>query len=526
MAGTLEKQRFSWADLGIWVGADPPARFVTYAQWLANPGSGYFSWIDISTGVRAKEIAAPYGHVQAGVGTPLIDLTNTIDLAALYGALAVAAGTATLDIMIPSPVDLAAEAGVVQPGVGTPTVSTGVMVVLAAGYGAASPEVGTATIAVQGRISLASDFGAIAAAVGTPTLATQARIALASAYGAVAPGVGTAAVEATTTLDVTAPSISSFSVPATASSTSLTGISAAATDAVGVTGWVIKDVAGGASAPTATASECTQTTGISGGSLSSSALTHTAGGTGARDFYLFARDAAGNVATSSASTCTISVGGITHVGEGALFAQSKADGATFTVGLPAGISQNDILLLILGGGSYSTVEPPTGWADVATTNFGANSSGFSAGSVYWKRAGESETDPTCTAHGDDGEGPVPTINVARIVGFRGCAASGSPIDVAGVSASGTGTSITGSARTTATANAMVILAGGYAGASITYSTPGVSVDAVVSGSSASGSCFLAYDDAPSNSPGPKSAPTAAASPSAGWSVITFALKPA
>ena len=119
-----------------------------------------------------------------------------------------------------------------------------------------------------------------------------------------------------------------------------------------------------------------------------------------------------------------------------------------------------------------------------------------------------------------------TQNIARIYAFRGCVASGSPFDTAVSMDTGTGTSVTGSALTTATANSMMVVLGGTTDAGVTYSAPGGPVDSIVAASGSDGCQFMAYDDAPSGAAGLKAAPTVTGSISRPWTACTFALKPA
>lgn len=217
--------------------------------------------------------------------------------------------------------------------------------------------------------------------------------------------------------------------------------------------------------------------------------------------------------------------GISHIGAGTVyFSGGLADGTPFQPQLPAGIQENDLLLMLLGTSFVDDGGPvlPVGWED-AVAQFGGFGLGY--GRLVWKRAGASESAPTVTAGGTD------TLNVGRIHAFRGVVATGSPFAATPAKNNGTGTALTGNAQTTDTADAMIVMLGGTGGVEITHSTPAVSVDTIVAahapGSGGYGyGIFCAYDDAPSNAAGAKSAPTVVGSASQPWQTVTLALKPA
>lgn len=90
--------------------------------------------------------------------------------------------------------------------------------------------------------------------------------------------------------DTTAPTITAFTMPSTASSTTVSVSSFTATDAVGVTGYCI-----------------TTTNSSSGCSWSGSAPTTATGSDGANTWYAWAKDAAGNISTASTATTAITL---------------------------------------------------------------------------------------------------------------------------------------------------------------------------------------------------------------------------
>src|SRR6185369_762749 len=95
--------------------------------------------------------------------------------------------------------------------------------------------------------------------------------------------------------DTTAPAITTFTVPTASTSLTISGIALAASDAVGVTGYLINESAA-TPAPAAV-------------NLATAPTSYTAGSSGAKTLYAWARDAAGNVSVSSSRTCTITLPG-------------------------------------------------------------------------------------------------------------------------------------------------------------------------------------------------------------------------
>jgi hypothetical protein len=98
--------------------------------------------------------------------------------------------------------------------------------------------------------------------------------------------------------DETAPTVTVFTIPATSNSLTVTGITFEATDAIGVTGYMLTE---DASAPTA-----------DGGGWSVTAQTQYVFATeGAKTLYAWAKDAAGNVSSSLNDSVTITLGDTT-----------------------------------------------------------------------------------------------------------------------------------------------------------------------------------------------------------------------
>jgi len=97
--------------------------------------------------------------------------------------------------------------------------------------------------------------------------------------------------------DVTAPTVSAFTIPETASSLTISISSITCTDAVGVTGYCINE-----SSETPTSASC------SGSGWSASAQTgYTFSTSGEKTLYGWCKDAAGNISSSSSDTTTITL---------------------------------------------------------------------------------------------------------------------------------------------------------------------------------------------------------------------------
>ena len=141
-----------------------------------------------------------------------------------------------------------------------------------------------------------------AGADGTYTLYSWARDAAGNISSSVSAGPVTV-----TGPDTTAPDSPSITLPSYALSTAVTGISLSAHDAIGVVGYYIKDVAHGASAPSAPlAGDAGWTAVTSAVNYSTSSASYTVAATGSRDCYAWFKDSAANVsAASSVSTVNV-----------------------------------------------------------------------------------------------------------------------------------------------------------------------------------------------------------------------------
>ncbi|MEN9913003.1 MAG: hypothetical protein RLY66_411 [Candidatus Parcubacteria bacterium] len=103
-----------------------------------------------------------------------------------------------------------------------------------------------------------------------------------------------ATTQAGTVIDTTAPVVSVFTIPSTSSSLTVPITTLTATDAVGVTGYLITE---SSSAPTASAT----------GWTSAAPTTYTFTSAGSKTLYAWAKDTAGNVSTSKSASVTVTV---------------------------------------------------------------------------------------------------------------------------------------------------------------------------------------------------------------------------
>jgi hypothetical protein len=119
-----------------------------------------------------------------------------------------------------------------------------------------------------------------------------------------------------------------------------------------------------------------------------------------------------------------------------------------TPGLPTGWAQNDILVLIIETNNQAiTVSGYTEAGSSPASNAGTNPTRLT---VFWKRAGASETAPTTSDSGDH--------QVGRMAAYRGCVTTGDPFDVTNSDSGGVGTAISIVGATTTWNNSLVLAA--------------------------------------------------------------------
>ncbi len=156
--------------------------------------------------------------------------------------------------------------------------------------------------------------------------------------------------------DITAPTISSFTLPATSSSLTVPVSGLSASDAFGVTGYLITE-SGSAPAATATGWSATAPTSF------------TFSGEGSKTAYAWAKDAAGNISASRTASVTITLPDITAPTISSFTLPATSSSLTVPV---SGLSASDAfgvtgyLITESGSAPAATV---TGWSVTAPTSF-------------------------------------------------------------------------------------------------------------------------------------------------------------
>lgn len=124
-------------------------------------------------------------------------------------------------------------------------------------------------------------------------------------------------------------------------------------------------------------------------------------------------------------------------------------GNSQTPGLPSGWQEGDIFILTAQSESNSSITTPSGWNVVTGSPVAATTAPEAW--AFWRRATSSESAPTVTYSGGDTGGP------SRIHAFRGCVASGDPINASASRAqSSTQTNHTCETVTTTVADCLVV----------------------------------------------------------------------
>jgi hypothetical protein len=108
---------------------------------------------------------------------------------------------------------------------------------------------------------------------------------------------------------------------------------------------------------------------------------------------------------------------------------TAASGASaISPALPGSTLQDDILVLFLETFSNQAITV-AGWTEAGSSPQFTNDTVGTRLTVFWKRAGSSESAPTTSDSGDH--------QVGQIIAIRGCVATGDPFDVTGGSFSNT-----------------------------------------------------------------------------------------
>ena len=130
-------------------------------------------------------------------------------------------------------------------------------------------------------------------------------------------------------------------------------------------------------------------------------------------------------------------------------AVTVASGNLTSVGIPAGIANNDILIVVLHSRDNIVSTMPTDW----TLKVSGNGNTTNRLSIWWKRTTGTESAPTVTHTAGNAA-------VARMYAFRGVVTSGDPFDISGSVQSNAGTPISTATITTSIAGDMILHAFG------------------------------------------------------------------
>ena len=117
-------------------------------------------------------------------------------------------------------------------------------------------------------------------------------------------------------------------------------------------------------------------------------------------------------------------GAITFVSAGAA---GPAASGNAVPGMPSGVSAGDILICVAHTGEQTAMSMSGDWTEIVQANGGGTSSRMAI--FYCRYSGSA---PDCTVNSSTAS----TI-IAGIAAFRGCVASGSPVDVLGSTTAGT-----------------------------------------------------------------------------------------
>jgi chitinase len=156
--------------------------------------------------------------------------------------------------------------------------------------------------------------------------------------------------------DVTAPVMSSFVMPTTATSLVVTVSSLTATDAVGVTGYKITE---SATAPTAGAA----------GWSSTAPTTFTFSAAGSRTAYAWAKDAAGNVSAGSSRTVTITLADVTAPVVSAFSMPATATSLTVSVTSLTATDSAGVTGYMISESATAPSAGAAAWSATAPTSF-------------------------------------------------------------------------------------------------------------------------------------------------------------
>lgn len=163
--------------------------------------------------------------------------------------------------------------------------------------------------------------------------------------------------------DTTIPTVSAFSVPSTSSSLTVTVTTFTATDAVGVTGYMITE---SSTAPASSAS----------GWSTSAPSSFIASSAGSKVLYAWAKDAAGNVSTGVSASVTITLTSSDSTPPAVTFSiPSTATSTTVSITLSATDTGGTVAGYLVKETSSDPTANDSGWVTTAPTSYAFSSAG-------------------------------------------------------------------------------------------------------------------------------------------------------
>ena len=240
----------------------------------------------------------------------------------------------------------------------------------------------TDSIGVTGYLITESATAPAASATGWSTTApssftfTSAGSKVAYAWAKDAAGNVSAARTAAVTItlpDVAAPTLSSFTMPATATALTVSVSGLAATDAIGVTGYLITE---SATAPAASA------TGWSATAPTSFTFTTA----GSKTAYAWAKDAAGNVSSARTATVTITLPDVAAPIVGTFTLPATATALTVPVSGLAATDNFGVTGNLITESATAPAASATGWSATAPTSFTFSGEGSKTAYAWAKDA--------------------------------------------------------------------------------------------------------------------------------------------
>jgi hypothetical protein len=167
---------------------------------------------------------------------------------------------------------------------------------------------------------------------------------------------------ATTSSDTTAPTVSAFTVPGTASTLSIVISSLSATDNVGVTGYLVNE---SATKPAASAS----------GWTTSAPTSYSCSTAGSKTLYAWAKDAAGNVSASRSATVNITLSDSTAPAVSAFTVPATASSLTVAITSLTATDNVAVTGYLVNESSTKPSASTTGWTTSVPTSYSFTTAG-------------------------------------------------------------------------------------------------------------------------------------------------------